>query len=92
MTSLGYIDEKRQLERLISEYANRKLLGPRKITPRLLAKGYNIGDIKEVYLRLSRSGEIDIEENKERLLEKHLGSGRDSEEVRRILFKYGYDF
>ena len=74
MISLGYVDEKRQLERLILEDSNRKLLGPRKITPRLLSKGYRLADIREVYSRLSESGEINPEENKERLLEKHLGA------------------
>ena len=92
MISLGYIDEKRQLERLILEDSNRKFLGPRKIFPRLLAKGYSASDIKEVYNNLSRTGEINLHENKERLLEKHFGSDRDAENVRRILFKYGYDF
>ena len=91
MISLGYVDEKRQLERLILEDANRKLRGPRKTTPRLLSKGYRLADIREVYSRLSESGEINLEENKERLLEKHLGPRRENEEERRILFKYGYD-
>ena len=92
MVSLGYIDERRQLERLILEDANRKLLGPRKTTPRLLSKGYNLEDIREVYVRLSHSGEIDIEKNKERLILKYLGSEKDTEQVKRLLFKYGYDF
>jgi len=92
MISLGYINELCQLERLISEDANRKLLGPRKTVPRLLAKGYKLSDIREVYDRLSHSGEIDIEKSKELLLQKYLGNDRCEEQVRRLLYKYGYDF
>ena len=92
MISLGYIDERRQLERLIVEYTNRKLLGPKKTVPRLLSKGYAISDIKDTYESLSCAGEIDIEKNKELLIEKYLGGDRDAEATRRLLFKYGYDF
>ena len=90
MVSLGYIDELRQLERLITEAANRKLQGPRKIIPRLMAKGYRSADIKVAIFSLCESGEIDFEENKERLLEKHLGDSRDAEQVKKILYKNGY--
>ena len=91
MVSLGYIDEHRQLERLITEEANRKLHGPRKIVPRLLSKGYRSSDIRSVLYSLCDSGEIDFEENKERLLDKHLGDSRDTEAVKKLLYKYGYD-
>ncbi len=92
MISLGYIDERRQLERLVLEYTNRKLLGPKKTVPRLLSKGYAFSDIKEAYESLSRAGEINIEENRERLLEKYLVGDKSPEAARRLLFKYGYDF
>ena len=91
MVSLGYIDESRQLERLIIEAVNRKLLGPRKIIPRLMAKGYRSSDIKSVLSSLCDSGEIDFEENKERLLDKHLGDLRDTEAVKKLLYKHGYN-
>ena len=91
MVSLGYIDELRQLERLIIEAANRKLLGPRKIVPRLVSKGYRLADIKAVFASLCGSGEIDPNENKERLLDKNLGDARDTEQVKKLLYKYGYD-
>ena len=91
MVSLGYIDEHRQLERLITEEANRKLHGPRKIVPRLLSKGYRSSDIRSVLYSLCDSGEIDLAENKERMLDKHLGDSRDTEEVKKLLYKYGYD-
>ena len=92
MVSLGYIDESRQLRRLITEDANRKLLGPRKIIPRLMAKGYSLSDVKAEFLLLTDSGEIDIDKNKELLLEKYLGDDRDPERMKKLLYKYGYDF
>ena len=92
MVSLGYIDEARQLRRLITEDANRKLLGPRKIIPRLMAKGYSLSDVKKEFTALTDSGEIDIDKNKELLLSKYLGESRDPEETKKLLYKYGYDF
>ena len=91
MVSLGYIDEHRQLERLITEEANRKLHGPRKIVPRLLSMGYRLADIKATLFSLCDSGEIDLAENEERLLNKYLGDSRDTEAVKKLLYKYGYD-
>ena len=91
MVSLGYIDEARQLERLITEAANRKLHGPRKIVPHLMSKGYRLSDIKVTLFSLCESGEIDFEENKESVLNKHLGDSRDREQVKKLLYKYGYD-
>ena len=91
MVSLGYIDERRQLERLITEEANRKLHGPRKIVPRLLSKGYRLADIKATLFSLCDSGEIDLAENEERMLNKYLGDSRDTEAVKKLLYKYGYD-
>ena len=91
MVSLGYVDELRQLERLITEAANRKLLGPGKIVPRLMSKGYRLSDIKSTLSALCQSGEIDLHENKERMLDKHLGDSRDVEQVKKLLYKYGYD-
>lgn len=92
MVSLGYIDESRQLRRLICEDANRKLLGPRKIIPRLIAKGYSLSDVKTEFISLTDSGKIDIDKNKEILLEKYLGDERDAEQMKKLLYKYGYDF
>ena len=92
MLALGYIDEQRQLARLISDEANRKLLGPRKITPKLISKGYSMSSIREALEGLVNLGEIDFGENRDRLLEKHLGDSLDEEEIKKLLFKYGYDF
>ena len=92
MVSLGYINESRQLERIITDEANRRLQGPKKIIPKLLSKGYSISNIRHALESLVDSGEVDFEKNRELLLDRLLGSERDSEQVKKLLFKYGYDF
>ena len=92
MVSLGYIDEQRQLSRLISEEANRKLLGPRKIIPKLLSKGYSMKDVRQVIDELTSSGEVDFDENRQRLLERQGYLADDDEQIKKLLYKYGYDF
>lgn len=90
MVSRGYIDEKRQLERLILAEANRNLTGPRKIRLKLAAKGYSPEDIDGTIERLSESGEIDFERSSELLIEKKLTRGATDEEIKKLLYKNGY--
>lgn len=91
MVECGYINERRQLERLILDEANRKLRGPLRIIPALATKGYATSDIREVMAGLVDSGEIDFDLNARRLLDKKLPSdGFDSEEAKKILYKNGY--
>lgn len=91
MVDCGYINEHRQLERLIIDEANRKLRGPLRIIPALVAKGYASSDIREVMSGLVDSGEINFDLNARRLLDKKLPSdGFDSEEAKKILYKNGY--
>ena len=90
MVSRGYIDEKRQLERLILAEANRNLTGPRKIRLKLAAKGYSPEDIDVTIERLSESGEIDFERSSELLIEKKLTRGATDEEIKKLLYKNGY--
>lgn len=89
MVSLGYINEQRQLERLILIEANTKLRGPGRIMPALVSKGYNSTDVRAVLRRLVDLGEIDFEENARRLLEKNAPDG-DREQAKKLLFKNGY--
>ena len=85
---LGYIDERRQLCRLVAEEANRKLHGPRLIRPRLYSKGYSAADIDLVIETLVASGEVDFLSNFDFLCKKH---SADTEEERLALrYKYGY--
>ena len=90
MLERGYINERRQLERLILDEANRKLRGPLRIIPALAEKGYATSEIREVMSGLIDAGEIDFELNARRLLEKKLPDGFDDEEAKKILYRNGY--
>lgn len=91
MISLGYINERRQLERLILSEANLKLRGPLKITPYLVGKGYNASEVRSVISALSTSGDIDFRENAERLIEKKLPADATDEEKKKLLYRNGYE-
>lgn len=86
---LGYINSDRQLEKLIINEVNIRNHGPRKIIPRLIAKGYLRSDIERVLSRLTRDGSIDFDEARERLISK-LPDGSDSEEIKKTLYKNGH--
>ena len=86
---LGYINEARQLERLILTEANSKLFGPMKIISRLVGKGYSPSDVRAAIEALRDSGEVDFDTNRMRLLEK-LPDGYTDEDMYKLLYKYGY--
>lgn len=90
MVSLGYINEDSQLERIVLREANGRLLGMRKIVPKLAAKGYNISRIKAAAERLVSRGEIDFSANARALIEKKLPPECDEEGRTALLIKYGY--
>lgn len=89
MVGLGYINEARQLQRLITDLVNRKLIGPKKLFPMLLAKGYNSADIEQTLDRLILEGVIDFEKSKAALIEKH--SPENSIETKKLIYKNGYE-
>lgn len=89
MVSLGYINELRQLERLVLSDAA-KLYGPSKIYARLVSKGYSPSDVKQVILSLSESGEVDFKSYARRLIDKKYPDGPTDEERRALLYKHGY--
>ena len=86
--SRGYIDESRQLSRLISKEANEGLRGKYYIKRKLASKGYKLSDIDRVMSELVDEGEIDFRANFERLADKKGASGE--EERRALLYKFGY--
>ncbi len=90
MVSLGYINEKRQLKRLVLREANEKLRGRGVILPRLISKGYSARAVGETLDGLIASGEVSFSENAERLLEKMLPSDASEDERKKLLYKYGY--
>lgn len=90
MTSLGYINECEQLERLILKEANERLVGARKISLKLAAKGYGIDKIRDTMQRLSDSGKVDFSANARTLVQKKLGENPSDEEKNILLVKHGY--
>lgn len=90
MTRLGYIDEKRQLSRLVLREANEKLHGKGVIIPRLVAKGYSSRAVEEMLCELVDSGEVSLTENARKLLDRLLPEDATEEDARRILYKHGY--
>lgn len=89
VVSFGYIDEKRQIEKISLDLYNRQNFGKRKIFSRLVNKGYSPSDVSSVISSLVRDGEIDFEIAKERLLCKY-PSELSPDEKRKILFKNGF--
>ena len=90
MVSLGYIDESRQLERLVAYEANAALRGPNKIIPKLVSRGYSAGEVRRVILELSESGEIDFSRSARELIKKKLPDDATREQRRALLYKNGY--
>ena len=89
MVALGYVNEERQLERLIIAEAKLKLQGRRKFIPKLVAKGYERALVDSVLEKLLESGEIDFDIIAEELVAKKLGDDPNPEAVRILLYKNG---
>ena len=90
MLSQGYMDEARQIRRLVINEANNSLCGPRKILAKLMAKGYSGSAINSVMDELLASGEIDFSRSAEKLIAKKLTRGAADEEKKKLLYKNGY--
>ena len=90
MMSRGYIDERRQLSRLIEKEANVSLSGPMKIRAKLISAGFSSSDIEDVTDTLLREGVIDFSRSAELLIEKKLTRGATDEEKKKLLYKNGY--
>ena len=87
MVMRGFINDHRQLERLIANEV-RMLRGPMKFIPKLISKGYSRGDIEIAIDELSERGEIDLDAARRELLSK---AGELSEEERaKLLYKNGF--
>ena len=90
MVELGYIDERRQLRRIISAEANGKLYGPKKICARLMAKGYSSSDIRLVMSELAECGDVDFERLAGELIARNYPNGANYDEKMKLLYKHGY--
>ena len=83
-----YLNEERQLYRLVEKEANRKLRGKYYLKRKLASKGYSPSAIDRVTRELIERGEIDFDANFELLCEK---KGVDApEDVAALKYKYGY--
>lgn len=91
MIERGYIRECDQIERLAVGYAKTKLWGKKRITLHLMSKGYEESDIRKVLAKLEEAGDIDFEENFNRLVSETAGSHATCEELRELKYKYGYN-
>ncbi len=91
MLSLGYIDAERQISRLVINEVALHCHGPRKIIPKLIAKGYDKCEVEKVISALIQSGEIDFGAAREKLLSSRLPEGASDEEKKKLLYKYGYN-
>ena len=87
--ALGYIDERRQVERLVLKHAS-ELLGPHKIKAKLAARSYSPALISKTIRELEMLGEIDFTKNREKLISSKLSESASYEEKMKLLFKYGY--
>ena len=90
MVGLGYVNEVRQLEKLIENEVNIKLSGRRKILAKLMAKGYKKGEIESVTDDLILHGIVNFEKSKQKLIKKKFPDGASEEEIRALLYKNGY--
>ena len=90
MISIGYINESRQLERIILSEANGKLRGPLKIMPYVVSKGYSSTEARRIIQELCDGGEIDFDKNAELLLAKKLPDDATDEDRKKLLYRNGY--
>ena len=90
MVSLGYINTERQLERQILSLVNIHSLGPGKIIPKLMARGYARCDIESLLDSLAMQVKIDFDSAREALITKKLPPDADGEQVKKLLYKNGY--
>jgi SOS response regulatory protein OraA/RecX len=84
----GFINEEKQLERLVCNEANVNLRGPRYIADKLAAKGYSRADVEAAIDTLVEAGEIDFVINFDTLCEKK--SATTPEERKALAYKYGF--
>ena len=90
MHKLGYINTDRQIAVFVKNEVKFRSTGPRKITDKLIAKGYRIGDIERVLSELVEREEIDFERAKEELISTKLTPDATEEEIKKFLYKNGY--
>ena len=90
MVMRGYIDESRQLGRLILKEALERKISGAPLFARLMSKGYSRSDIEIGIDSLVESGELDFSLIREELIRTAREGGATDEEIRRLLYKSGF--
>ncbi len=88
MLKAGYINEREQAYRYTITLANSKKMGPRKIYPYLMSRGYERKDIEYALSRAVDEREISFEDIKLSLILKY--RPENSEEEKTLLYKHGF--
>ncbi len=86
----GYINESDQAYRYVLSLANTKMMGPKKIYPYLLCRGYKKEDIDEGISQAISRKELDFSKIKTALILKY--RPQDDEEEKKLLYKHGFSF
>lgn len=84
----GYVNERDQAYRYVLSLANTKMMGPKKIYPYLLSRGYKKEDIDEGIAEAISRDELDFARIKTALILKH--RPKDEEEEKKLLYKHGF--
>ncbi len=87
VTADGYLKEEDMLLRQFAVF-ERRMWGPLKFMPALIAKGFSREDIEATAKRAAREGVYRASEVREALLEKF--EPKDEAECRALLYKYGF--
>ena len=90
MVKIGYLNESKQLCRLVSELANHSLFGPKRIMAKLMSHGYAASDIQLAIRSAKEEGILDFDASFEKLCLKNSAVGADSEALTKLKYKYGY--
>lgn len=88
MCEYGYINEKSQAYRYVLSLANGKKMGPKKIYPYLLSRGYKKSDIDDALRKAISDGDVNFEKIKSQLFLKFRPESEDEE--RELLYKHGF--
>ena len=89
MSERGYINEDRQLQRLILAEAGKRR-GTKRIVSFLSSKGYSVNDIKKNIAALTESGEVDFAKIKEEIILSAKENGQSYDEIKKLLYKQGF--
>ncbi len=86
----GFLDEDRQLRRMILRLAEEKLWGMSRITAYLADKGYTAASVRRIAEELVQAEELDFSDIKKRLFRREAPKTRA--EWQKCLYKHGFSY